>query len=69
MCGIYLNRDVYEFLGKKRCYQFLKFVKQFRDKKLQKISFWQLEKKKSMFVGIKKYSFIFIYFFKKKKLY
>ena len=69
MCGIYLNRDVYEFLGKKRCYQFLKFVEPFRDKKLQKISFWQLEKKKSMFVGIKKYSFIFIYFFKKKKLY
>ena len=63
MCGIYLNRDVYEFLGKKRCYQFLKFVKPFRDKKLQKISFWQLEKKKSMFVGIKKIQFYFYLFF------
>ena len=46
MCGIYLNRDnVCKFLGKK-CVKLLKFVKPFSDKKLQTISFWQLEKKK-----------------------
>ena len=64
MCGIYLNRDnVCKFLGKK-CVKLLKFVKPFSDKKLQTISFWQLEKKSTFMEEIKQF---YIYFLKKKR--
>ena len=42
------------FQGKKKCVKLLKFAKPFSDKKLQSISFWQLERI---------YIYIFIYMF------
>ena len=54
-----------QIFRKKRCFQFLKFVKLFSDKNLQTISFWQLakrekkKKKKSTFVGEKRLFFFF----------
>ena len=60
MCGIYLNRDnVCKFLGKK-CVKLLKFVKRFSDKKLQTISFWQLEKKSTFMEENKIVLYLFI---------
>ena len=53
VCGIYLNtNNVCEFLGKKKCVKLLKFVKPFSDKKLQSISFWQIERKIYIFIYI-----------------
>ena len=67
MCGIYLNRDnVCKFLGKNSV-KLLKFVKPFSDKKLQTISFWQLEKKKYIYGRNKTVLYLFLK--KKKKLY
>ena len=70
MCGIYLNRDnVCKFLGKKKiyiyiyiCFELLKFIKPFSDKRMQTISFWQLGGEKKYVCGGKKSSFIFNFF-------
>ena len=51
---------------KKRCVKILKFVKLFSNKKLQTISFWQLEKrkrKKSTFMGEKKKTVLYLFIF------
>ena len=58
-----------QIFRKKRCFQFLKFVKLFSDKNLQTISFWQLakrekkEKEKEYVCGGKK---AFFFFFPKR---
>ena len=72
MCGIYLNRDnVCKFLGEKKkniyiyiyiCFELLKFIKPYSDKRMQTISFWQLGGKKVRLWG-EKSSFIFNFFF------
>ena len=69
MCGIYLNRDnVCKFLGKNSV-KLLKFVKPFSDKKLQTISFWQLEKKKKKYIYGRNKTVLYLFLKKKKKLY